>query len=91
MALKRHLLSYVKLEIGGFRDGSEIRGYCQGSTFFLSVCSAAWYIGAFQTPFIALLSQKKEKAMAARSSTLAWKIPWMEEPGGLQSTGSRRV
>ena len=25
------------------------------------------------------------------SSTLAWKIPWMEEPGGLQSMGSRRV
>ena len=32
-----------------------------------------------------------EKAMAAHSSTLAWKIPWMEEPGGLQSTGSQRV
>ena len=29
-----------------------------------------------------------EKAMAPHSSTLAWKIPWMEEPGGLQSMGS---
>ena len=29
--------------------------------------------------------------MAPHSSTLAWKIPWMEEPGGLQSMGSRRV
>ena len=29
--------------------------------------------------------------MAANSSTLAWKIPWMEEPGGLQSMGSLRV
>ena len=29
--------------------------------------------------------------MATHSSTLAWKIPWMEEPGGLQSMGSRRV
>ena len=28
-----------------------------------------------------------EKAMAAHSSTLAWKIPWTEEPGGLQSMG----
>ena len=28
-----------------------------------------------------------EKAMALHSSTLAWKIPWMEEPGGLQSMG----
>ena len=32
-----------------------------------------------------------EKAMAPHSSTLAWKIPWTEEPGGLQSMGSRRV
>ena len=30
-----------------------------------------------------------KKAMAPHSSTLAWKIPWMEEPGGLQSMGSR--
>ena len=32
-----------------------------------------------------------EKAMAPRSSTLAWKIPWMEKPGRLQSMGSLRV
>ena len=32
-----------------------------------------------------------EKAMATHSSTLAWKIPWMEEPGRLQSMGSWRV
>ena len=32
-----------------------------------------------------------EKAMPLHSSTLAWKIPWMEEPGGLQSMGSLRV
>ena len=32
-----------------------------------------------------------EKAMAAHSSTLAWKIPWMEDPGGLQSMGSLGV
>ena len=29
--------------------------------------------------------------MATHSSTLAWKVPWMEEPGGLQSMGSQRV
>jgi len=33
----------------------------------------------------------REKAMVTHSSTLAWKIPWMEERGRLQSTGSRRV
>ena len=32
-----------------------------------------------------------EKTMASHSSTLAWKIPWMEEPGGLYSMGSLRV
>ena len=32
-----------------------------------------------------------EEEMAPHSSTLAWKIPWMEEPGRLQSMGSLRV
>ena len=32
-----------------------------------------------------------EKAMATHSSTLAWKIPWMEDPGRLQSMGLLRV
>ena len=33
----------------------------------------------------------REKGMATHSSILAWKIPWMEEPGGLQSVGLQRV
>ena len=32
-----------------------------------------------------------EKEMATHSSLLAWRIPWAEEPGGLQSTGLKRV
>ena len=32
-----------------------------------------------------------ERAMATHSSTIAWRIPWTEEPGGLQSMGSQRV
>jgi len=39
-------------------------------------------------PFIKVVT---EKAMAPHSNTLAWKIPWAEEPGGLQSMGSQRV
>ena len=35
--------------------------------------------------------QSPEKAMVPHSSTLAWKIPWAEELGRLQSMGSRRV
>ena len=32
-----------------------------------------------------------EEGLAAHSSILAWRIPWTEEPGGLQSMGSQRV
>ena len=32
-----------------------------------------------------------EEEMAAHSTVLAWRLPWTEEPGGLQSTGSQRV
>ena len=41
--------------------------------------------------FKSVLRAELEKAMAPHSSTLAWKIPWTEGPGGLQSMGSRRV
>ena len=41
-------------------------------------------IGNMCTPVV-------EKAMAPHSSTLAWKIPWMEEPGRLKSMGSLKV
>ena len=37
------------------------------------------------------ITYSTEKAMAPHSSTLAWKIPWMEEPGRMQSMGSLRV
>ena len=46
-----------------------------------------WAIVLFASPYVLF----PEKAMAPHSSTLAWKIPWMEEPGGLQSMGSLRV
>ena len=38
-----------------------------------------------------ILTHILEKAMAPHSSTLAWKMPWMEEPGGLPSMGLHRV
>ena len=40
---------------------------------------------------LAAAAAKMQKAMAPHSSTLAWKLPWMEEPSGLQSMGSLRV
>ena len=45
------------------------------------------HVGLLHRPSFEFL----EKAMAPHSSTLAWKIPWMEEPGRLQSMGSLRV
>ena len=42
-------------------------------------------------PYFFCLINRTEKAMAPHSRTLAWKIPWMEEPGRLQSMGSLRV
>ena len=41
--------------------------------------------------FLATKVSTSEKAMAPHSSTLAWRIPWTEEPGRLQSMGSLRV
>ena len=43
--------------------------------------------GTFNIIIIAQV-EVAEKAVAPHSSTLAWKIPWMEEPGRLQSMGS---
>ena len=44
-----------------------------------------------ESPVCHLLETALEKAMAPHSSTFAWKIPWIEEPGRLQSMGSLRV
>ena len=48
-------------------------------------CNKGWYSDELKG------SHSTEKAMAPHSSTLAWKIPWTEEPGRLQSMGSLRV
>ena len=45
--------------------------------------SAVWETLGWEDPL--------EKEMAIHSSILGWKIPWTEEPGGLQSMGSQRV
>ena len=48
---------------------------------------------AMQETQVQSLGQKAtlEKGMATHSSILAWRIPWTEEPGGLQSMGSQRI
>ena len=58
----------------------------------VSFLSIEWVLSQFfHSPLLPLSRGFLEKAMAPHSSTLAWKIPWMEEPGGLQSMGSLRV
>ena len=49
------------------------------------------YTHIYRSSYLYTLMRTSEKAMAPHSSTLAWKIPWTEEPGRLQSMGSRRV
>ena len=49
-----------------------------------------WYKQLYIYKF-GFLKEDKEQVMAPHSSTLAWKIPWTEEPGRLQSMGSLRV
>ena len=49
-----------------------------------------WSLG-FNLDLLYLNTILPEKAMAPHSSTLAWKIPWTEEPGGLQSMGLLKV
>ena len=41
--------------------------------------------------FYAYFTEMAEKEIAAHSSILVWRIPWTEEPGGLQSMGSQRL
>ena len=64
------------LIITGFPGGSEVK-------------ASAWNVGDLGSS----LGQEDplEKEMATHSSTLAWRIPWREEPGRLQSMGSQRV
>ena len=55
--------------------------------------SAGKNLRAMQETWVLSLGQEDslQKGMATHSSILAWRIPWTEEPGGLQSTWSQRV
>ena len=57
------------------------------------VAQAVKNLPAMQETRVQSLGQENplEKEMATHSSTLAWRVPWTEEPGELQSMGSQRV
>ena len=68
--------------------------FLEGDTFFLPlVAQLVKKLPAMQETMIQSLGWEdpQEKGMATHSSILAWRIPWTEEPGGLQSMGSQRV
>ena len=72
------------------------QGERSGSALAFRACLVAQRVKrlpAMQETWVRSLGQEDplEKAMAPRSSTLAWKIPWTEEPGRLQSEGSLLV
>ena len=64
-------------------------GYQQGFPGDSDVKLSACNVGDLGS--IPGLEDPQEKEMATHSSTLAWKIPWMEEPGRLHFIGSQRV
>ena len=71
-------------------DGGFARNIASGASL---VTQMVKNLPAMQETLVQLLGQEDplEKEMATHSSILAWKIPWTEEPGGLQSIGSQRV
>ena len=57
------------------------------------IAQSVKHLPAMQETWVRFLGWEDplEKEMATHSSILAWRIPWTEEPGGLQSTGLQRV
>ena len=82
------------------QPGSSVHGILQARIMIWVAISRASQVAqrlkrlpAMWETLVQSLSQENplEKETATHSSILAWRIPWMEEPGGLQSTGSQRV
>ena len=78
---------------GSGRSARERIGYPLQYSWASLVAQMVKNLPAMQETWVQSLGWKDplEKKMATYSSILAWKIPWTEEPGGLQSMGSQRV
>ena len=68
-------------------------GLCVFIPIALLVAEMVKHLPTMQETWVRSLGQEDplEKEIATHTSTLAWKIPWTEEPGGLQSMGLQRV
>ena len=86
---------YTALQLGSLysscRPGSE--SWPEELFFFLLKWQKCFWLSEIHQVINSDCKKAKvvEKKMATHSSTLAWKIPWTEEPGGLQPMGSQRV
>ena len=79
-----------------FYDPADVGNLISGSSAFSGaslVAQSVKHLPAVWDTWVQFLGREDplEKEMATHSSILAWKIPWIENPGGLQSMGSQRV
>ena len=100
--MKKNLYRHTSvLDIMSSSDSSNSNLFLEGSflpstiPYFCALSSALWALDPnninMLTHLLNFMIHLMEMAMAPHSSTLAWKIPWAEEPGSLQSMGSLRV
>ena len=80
-------LSYLMMGI--YQLANDKNTWINRYTYFRNLCVTMWILVP-KSKYCHIVSLS-EKAMAPHSSTLAWQIPWTEEPGKLQSKGSLRV
>ena len=90
--------AYIKPSLPPWNESNLIMVYEPFMFFFFFNCASLVAqtlkcLPAMQETWVRSLGWEDplEKEMATYSSIPAWRIPWMEEPGGLQSTGSQRV
>ena len=70
---------------GTFREGQYHQAFPGGSDGKESACNVGDWVQSLSW------EDPREEGMATHCSILAWRTPWTEEPGGLQSMGSQRV
>ena len=92
----RMQLSFVQMKHPYFsqrREAQNLKIKCVHFRIFTGGSEGRKRLLAMQKTRVRSLNREDplEKEMATHSSTLAWKIPWTEEPGGLQSMGSQKV